>query len=297
MHASLIEGRMHMVAKPPPSDETSEALEGAPPSGHPAPVAGAISQSASTPSSSFETVASTEATDRARKTQGVAEPPPHFHGHRKRLRARFLETNGAGFADYELLELLLFGALPRGDVKPLAKSLIERYGNFAGVLNASAPDLETVAGLGSAGVSSLKVARVAAERLARQQVIDRPVISSWVQLLDYCRIAMAHEPVEQFRILFLDRRNALIGDEIQQQGTVDHAPVYPREVVRRALEVHASAVIFVHNHPSGDSTPSTADIQMTKRLVSALAAVEVSVHDHLIIGRNDHSSFKSLGLL
>lgn len=221
----------------------------------------------------------------------------HHLGHRKRLRARFLESCGTGMPDYEVIELLLFGAIPRGDVKPLAKRLIDRFGSLAGVLNASPQELSAIPGLGDVAVAGLKIVRTAAERLARQEAMNRPVISSWVQLIDYCRIAMAHEALEQFRILFLDRRNALIGDEVQQRGTVDHAPVYPREVVRRALEMHASAVILVHNHPSGDPTPSAADIEMTRKLVSALSAVDVAVHDHLIIGRRDHASFKSLGLL
>jgi DNA repair protein RadC len=221
---------------------------------------------------------------------------PHYLGHRKRLRQRFLEAPEA-LPDYEVLELLLATAIPQGDVKPLAKGLIDRFGSFADVLSASPEQLMTVTGVKEASATALKVVREAAVRLARAPVINRPVISSWDALLDYCRTAMATLATEQFRLLFLDRKNVLIADEVQQQGTVDHTPLYPREVVKRALELHASALIMVHNHPSGDPAPSKADIDMTRTVADALRAVGIQVHDHLVVGRKGHTSFKSMGLL
>lgn len=226
-----------------------------------------------------------------------AAEKPHWHGHRDRLRQRFLAAGGDALADYELVELLLFLGIPRRDVKPLAKDLVARFRDFAGVVNADFSALLQVKGMTENAAIALKLVRDAARRMARQEVANRPVLSSWQALLDYCQIAMAREPREQFRLLFLDRKNALIADEVQQQGTIDHAPVYPREVVRRALELGATALILVHNHPSGDPTPSRADIEITKDIVRAAAAVGVVVHDHLIIGRGGHASFKSLGLL
>jgi DNA repair protein RadC len=221
---------------------------------------------------------------------------PHYVGHRERLRERFL-ANPDALPDYEVLELLLATAIPRRDVKPIAKALIDRYGNFAEVITASYDHLVRAEGLGPASAAVLKVVQEAALRLARLAVIDRPVISSWDQLLDYCNAAMGRLPTEQFRLLFLDRKNMLIGDEVQQKGTVDHTPLYPREVVKRALELNASAVIMVHNHPSGDPTPSKADIEMTRAVRDALKAVGIVLHDHLVIGRKGHTSFKSVGLL
>lgn len=226
-----------------------------------------------------------------------AEAEPHYHGHRERLRQRFLAGGSAALHDYELLELLLFGAIPRGDVKPLAKRLIERFGGFAEVVAAPVETLSGEKGLGPVAIASIKIAQAAAERLARERIMDRPVIASWQALLDYCRIAMADLPTEQFRLLFLDRRNVLIADEVQQRGTIDHAPVYPREVVKRALELNASALILVHNHPSGDPAPSKADIDMTKEIQRAATPLGIQLHDHLVIGRKAHASFKSLGLL
>ena len=222
---------------------------------------------------------------------------PHYAGHRERLRQRFLTAGPDSLADYELLELLLFAALPRRDVKPLAKQLLEQFGGFGGVLNAEPAQLERRAGLSQASIAALRVVGAAAARMLREQVMARPVLSSWTQLLDYLQVAMKYEDAEQFRLLFLDRKNILIADEVQQRGTVDHAPVYPREVVKRALELDASALIMVHNHPSGDVTPSRADIEITRQVAQAAAAVHITLHDHLIIGRNGHSSFKSLGLL
>jgi DNA repair protein RadC len=223
------------------------------------------------------------------------EEPPHYLGHRERLRERFRKGSDP-LPDYELVELLLFAAIPRIDVKPLAKKLVDRLGNFAAVV--SAPR-EVLLGLGlkDNAVDMLKVVRESAIRLARQEVIDRPVLSSWQKVLDYCRARLAHEPTERFHLLFLDRKNVLIADEEQQQGTVDHTPVYPREVVKRALELGASAIIMVHNHPSGDPTPSKADIAMTREVAKAAETLGVTVHDHIVIGRAGHASFKGLGLL
>ena len=231
---------------------------------------------------------------------GVAEESkerPHYHGHRERLRARLLERGGASLSDYEILEFLLFGAKPRGDTKPLAKGLIDRFGSLARVLSATPEALAEVPGMGPASIAVLKVVPQAAERLARTEAMDGDVISSWDKLLAYCRQTMAHQPGEQFRLLFLDKRNRLIADEVQQQGTIDHTPVYTREVVKRALELGAAALILVHNHPSGEPEPSAADIAMTEELVSASEKLGIVIHDHLVIGRAGHASFRALGLL
>ena len=199
--------------------------------------------------------------------------------------------------DYELLELVLFSALPRRDVKPLAKALLARFGSFAEVINADARALAEVEGIGQAVVVALKTVRAAALRMLRDEVMERPVLSSWQQLIDYCRAAMAYEAAENFRILYLNRKNVLIADEVQQKGTVDHTPVYPREVVKRALELGASALIMVHNHPSGDATPSEDDIEMTREVREAGEKLGITLHDHVIVARSGHNSFKSLGLL
>jgi DNA repair protein RadC len=222
---------------------------------------------------------------------------PHFHGHRERLRRRLLEGGTEALPDYELLEFLLFTAQPRGDMKPLAKTLLDRFRGLAGVLSAEPDSLLAVPGMGDASVAALKAVREAGLRLLRTEVAKRPVLSSWQQLLDYCQAAAGHGEVEQFRLLFLDRKNALIADEQQQRGTIDHTPVYPREVVKRALELGASALIMVHNHPSGDPTPSKADIEMTREVQKAAAVLGVTLHDHVILGRGRHSSLKSLGLI
>ncbi|MDX1580212.1 MAG: DNA repair protein RadC [Alphaproteobacteria bacterium] len=222
---------------------------------------------------------------------------PHHYGHRKRLRERFLSGGASSMPDYEVLELLLFQAHPRGDMKPLAKALIERFGTLSRVISAPPERLKEVKGVGESTIAALHVVREAALRLIREDAQDKPVLSSWNALIDYCRAAMAFEGREQFRVLFLDRKNRLIADEVQQQGTVDHTPVYPREVARRALELDASAVILVHNHPSGDPSPSRGDIEMTRKVVEAAKAVSVTVHDHVVIGRNGQESFKALGLL
>lgn len=227
-----------------------------------------------------------------------AEPKPHYHGHRARLRARFLDSGGAGIPDYEILELILFGVFRNGDVKPLAKALIEGCGGSLGaVLSAPAERLAKIPGCGEAVIAALKVTREAGLRLLKADAMQRPAIANWQALLDYCRAALQHEGVEQFRILFLDRKNQVIADEQQQRGTVDHTPVYPREVVKRALELDAAALILVHNHPSGDPTPSRADIEMTKQVMQAAAALGIAVHDHLIIGRKGHVSLRDKGFL
>ena len=227
----------------------------------------------------------------------MAEEKPHYLGHRERLRARFLKDLGKGFSDYELVEMLLFLAQPRGDVKPLAKSLIKRFSTFANVIAAEPDEIRKVAGAKDASVAALKLVQAAALRMAQTDLIGRPAIGSWKQLLDYCHAAMAREPREHLRVLFLDRKNVLIADEVQASGTIDHTPVYPREVMKRALELGASALILVRNHPSGDPTPSKGDIDMTHEIQDAAERLGITLHDHVIIGRKGHASFKNLGLL
>jgi DNA repair protein RadC len=230
----------------------------------------------------------------------MAESPgtsPHYHGHRDRLRERFQEAGAEAVNDYELLELLLFRAIPRRDVKPLAKALIAMFGSFAEVISAPPSRLAEVKGLGETAITELKIIHAAANRLTRGQLRKRPVLSSWSSVIDYCRTAMAFAEKEQFRVLFLDKRNQLIIDEVQQTGTVDHTPVYPREVVKRALELSATALILVHNHPSGDPTPSGADIEMTRTIVEVAKPLGIAVHDHIIVGRDGHASLKGLKLI
>jgi DNA repair protein RadC len=226
-----------------------------------------------------------------------ADDKPHYLGHRQRLRDRFMAGGADALPDYELLELLLFQARPRGDVKPLAKALIARFKSFAAVMAAGPDALAEVDGVGEAAIVTIKTVQAAALRMAKQELLDRPVVNSWKKLLDYCHAAMAHEKVEQFRLLFLDGKNALIADEVQQKGTVNHTPVYVREVVKRALELGASAIVMVHNHPSGDPTPSKDDIAMTKEVAAAADKLGIALHDHLIIGRKGHASLKSMGLI
>ncbi|PIE07800.1 MAG: hypothetical protein CSA74_05515 [Rhodobacterales bacterium] len=223
--------------------------------------------------------------------------PSYIADHRQRLRARFRSAGAGALPDYELLELVLFRALPRQDVKPLASALLARFGDFNGVLSAPVPRLLEQNGVGEAVVTELKIIEAAAQRLARARVIRRSVISSWDALLDYCRTTMAHRELEHFRVLFLDRQNTLIADEEQARGTVNHVPVYPREVAKRALELNASALILVHNHPSGDPTPSESDIVMTERVRTAVEALEITLHDHLVIGRSREFSFRDGGLI
>lgn len=222
---------------------------------------------------------------------------PHYLGHRKRLRERFLKSGGQGMADYEILEILLFPASPRRDVKPLAKTLIDHFGSFARVLTAPEEELLKFGGMNESAVSAIKIARESANRLLSAEIQERPIIQSWKALLDYCRATMSFNKNEQFRIFFLDKKNKLIADELQQEGTVDHTPVYPREVVKRALELAASSIILVHNHPSGDPTPSKADIEMTREIKQAVGTVGIIIHDHLIIAGSKHYSFSGNGLI
>jgi DNA repair protein RadC len=228
---------------------------------------------------------------------GLAEALPHYHGHRERLRTRFLEAGPDAVTEYELLELVLFRAIPRRDVKPLAKALIAKFGSFAEVVSAPRPRLREIDGLGEAAITELKIVQAAAGRLARGELKKRPVLSSWTAVLDYCRTTMAFGDKEQLTIIFLDKRNQVIADEIQQSGTVDHTPVYPREVVKRALELSATAIILVHNHPSGDPTPSHADIQMTKSIAEIAKPLGIAVHDHIIVGKDGHASLRGLKLI
>ncbi len=235
---------------------------------------------------------------KARDSQVPAgENPPHFLGHRDRLRQRFMEAGGESIPDYELLELLLYRSIPRRDVKPLAKELIARFGSFAETLGAKLDRLMEVPGVGEATALDIKIVEAAGRRLARGAVQKRQLLGSWKDVIDYCRAAMAFSDREEFRLLFLDKRNFLICDEVQGVGTVDHTPVYPREVVRRALELGATALILVHNHPSGDPAPSSADIKVTHDIISICKPMGIEVHDHLIIGRQGHASFKGLKLI
>lgn len=228
---------------------------------------------------------------------GEPKPTPHYHGHRDRLRARFAEGGASALADYELLELYLFRSILRKDVKPIAKDLIAKFGSFAETIAAPIERLTEVKGISEKIALDLKILKAAATKLGQESILGRPVLSSWAALLDYCRSAMQFEGKEQFRILFLDRKNRLIADEVLSHGTVDRAPVYPREIIKRALALEATALILTHNHPSGDATPSQSDIDMTKEIVQACKAIRVSVHDHLIIGRENIASFKTLGLM
>ncbi len=221
----------------------------------------------------------------------------HFLGHRQRLRERFLKPGGEQLPDYELLELILFSAKPRGDVKPLAKRLIKHFGSFDAVIHADEGELRKIDEVGDATVSALKMVLIASQRLLKAEIKDRPIIQSWAALMDYCRLAMGKSKIEEFRVLFLNHKNALIADEVMQRGTVDHTPVYPREIVKRALELSASALILLHNHPSGDPTPSKADIDMTKKIVDAAKSVNIAVHDHIIISESGPYSFSSYDLL
>jgi DNA repair protein RadC len=222
---------------------------------------------------------------------------PHYHGHRERLRMRFHSAGADALSDYELLEMVLFAAQPRRDMKALAKSLLKKFGSFAEVVHAPEARLREVKGVGDVTINGLKLIAAAASRIAKGQLKQRTLLSSWADVIDYCRTSMAFADKEQFRILFLDKRNQLITDEVQQIGTVDHTPVYPREVIKRALELSATAVILVHNHPSGDPTPSQADIQMTKAIIDIATPLGISVHDHIIVGKNGHASLKGLKLI
>ncbi|MFD1745112.1 DNA repair protein RadC [Rhizobium helianthi] len=225
------------------------------------------------------------------------EKVAHYHGHRERLRSRYRENGDTALADYEILELLLFRLIPRRDTKPIAKALIERFGNLAGVFGAPVQLLQEVKGVGDTVALDLKLIASVGQRILKSELRGKQVLGSWSSVIDYCHAAMAYEAREQFRILFLDKRNALIADEVQGRGTVDHTPVYPREVVRRALELSATAIILVHNHPSGDPTPSRADIDMTNTIIQTAKPLGITVHDHIIIGKDGHVSFKGLRLI
>jgi len=221
---------------------------------------------------------------------------PHYKGHRERLRHRFSAAPDA-LPDYELLELILFRTIPMRDVKQEAKELIRIFGSLSAVLNAAPERLREIKGIGDATISDFHILRETGLRLAQVKVMKKEVISSWDALIDYCTVAMAHNTTEQFRILFLDRKNTLIADEVQQKGTVDHTPVYPREVVKRALELNASSLILVHNHPTGDPTPSATDVEMTKRIIETAKPLGIELHDHLVIGKGKHASLRALGLI
>ena len=222
---------------------------------------------------------------------------PHYHGHRERLRERFHGAGPDALSDYELLEMVLFTAKAQGDVKPLAKTLLKKFGSFAEVVHAPETRLREIKGVGDRTVTELKLIAAAASRIAKGQLQQRTLLSSWNDVIGYCRTTMAFADKEQFRILFLDKKNQLISDEVQQTGTVDHTPVYPREVIKRTLELSATAVILVHNHPSGDPTPSQADIQMTRAIIDIASPLGISVHDHIIVGKNGHASMKGLRLI
>lgn len=222
---------------------------------------------------------------------------PHWQGHRDRLRTKLLKRGAEALDDYEVLEVLLFAFIPRRDVKPIAKALLARFGSLSAILAAPSKDLVGVSGVGDTVAAYLKTVNELHHRSGREEISKRPMISSWSALMTYVRQALQHEGREQFRVMFLDRKNQLIADEIMGQGTVDHAPVYPREIARRALELQASSIILVHNHPSGDTTPSRADIDMTRLIIDALDPLEITVHDHLIAGTGGVTSFKSAGLI
>lgn len=222
---------------------------------------------------------------------------PHYLAHRDRQRAKFAASGGDSFADYELLELFLFNSIPRRDVKPVAKDLLKTFGNLGEVCAAPLHRLTEIKGIGEKTALDLKLLHAASVRMGRESVLGRPVLSSWTALLDYCRSAMQFEAVEQFRVLFLDRKNRLIADEVLGRGTIDRAPVYPREIIKRALALESTAIILAHNHPSGDPTPSQSDITMTNEVITVAKAMNVVVHDHLIIGRENVVSFKTLGLM
>jgi DNA repair protein RadC len=233
----------------------------------------------------------------ARQPAPMPGNAPHYHGHRERLRTRFREGGSAALADYEMLELILFRAIPQRDVKPLAKELLTTFGSFVEVISAPRDRLKEVDGIGDAAITEFKIVEAAAHRFLQGKTKKREVFSSWSAVLDYVKAAQAFAVKEQFRILFLDKKNQLIADEVQQEGTVDHTPVYPREVVKRALELSATAVILVHNHPSGDPTPSQADIEMTRQIASAAKPLGVALHDHIIVGKDGHASLKGMRLI
>lgn len=222
---------------------------------------------------------------------------PHYHGHRDRLRARFLENGPEALQDYELLELVLFMAIPRRDVKPLAKDLLKKFGSLPALLNAPVEEILKIEGISDNTATALKAITATAHRMMKRELMNQPILNSWARLMDYCTSTMAHETREHFRILFLNKKNEMIADEIQGSGTVDHTPAYPREIMKRALELGATAMILLHNHPSGDPKPSEADIDMTRLIMRAAEPFEIVVHDHVIISKNGYTSLKNLGLI
>jgi DNA repair protein RadC len=235
--------------------------------------------------------------ERGKTVDATGRPRPENAGHRRRLRERFQKAGAAALQDYELMELVLFLCLPRRDTKSIAKALIARFGSFSEALGAPEKLLREIDGIGPQAAADLKVILAAAQRFGRDSVSDRIVLDSWSSLIEYCRAQMAYEPREQFRVLFLDKRNKLIADEVQQVGTVDHTPVYPREVIRRALELSATALILVHNHPSGDPAPSDADVEMTRNIAEIARPLGIALHDHIIVGREGHASMQALKLI
>ena len=234
---------------------------------------------------------------RSQENETSSLKAPHFHGHRARLRDKFAQAQGQGLADYELLELLLFLAIPRGDMKPLAKTLLQKFGTLSAVLKADKSLILETPGAGLGVLHAIQLVQSMMGKVLQQEMMDKPILASWQSVLDYCHVTMAYDQRETARLLFLDRKNKIIADEVQQTGTVDHVPLYPREVVKRALDLGASALIIVHNHPSGDPTPSRGDIETTLKVQEAAQSLGIQVHDHLIIGKGHHSSLKSMGLM
>lgn len=230
-------------------------------------------------------------------TESANQEPPHYVGHRQRLRSRFLGSPKGTLPDYELLEMMLFAASPRSDVKPLAKQLLLKFRNLAGVITANPDELKTIKGINDAAIAQFKIVQDIAERLLKQDIEEKPILQSWKALLDYCRISMGHLKKEQFRLIFLNKKHMVIADELQESGTVDQTPVYPREIVKRAIQLDASAIIMVHNHPSGDIKPSMADIQITNQVMLAAKSVGIVLHDHIIISSKSHYSFRAHGAI
>ncbi|MCB1533020.1 MAG: DNA repair protein RadC [Alphaproteobacteria bacterium] len=225
------------------------------------------------------------------------EETPHYHGHRDRLRERFLESGPDALQDYELLELILFSAIPRRDVKPLAKDILKTFGGLPELMNAPLEQLTKIEGISEKTAILLRTMTAVSHRALKNELMQKPVLNSWTRLMDYCQSTMAHETKEHFRILFLNKKNEMIADEIQNSGTVDHTPAYPREIMKRALELGATALILVHNHPSGDPRPSEADVDMTRAIVRAGEPFSIVIHDHIVVSKNGYSSFKNLGLI
>ena len=222
---------------------------------------------------------------------------PHYKGHRQRLRERFLNGGPDALADYELIELVLFMAIPRRDVKPLAKTLLTTFGSLSELMAASIEELIKINGISENTAVAIKTTHSISSRAMKQELKQKPVLNNWTRLMDYCHATMAHEKKEHFRILFLNKKNELLADEIQGSGTVDHTPAYPREIMKRSLELGATAIILMHNHPSGDSTPSQADIDLTHQIIRAADPFNIHIHDHIIISRNGYSSMKNKGLI